>query len=1151
MRLKRIRLAGFKSFVDPTNIDLPGSMTAIVGPNGCGKSNVIDAVRWVLGESSAKNLRGDAMTDVIFNGSTSRKPVGQCSVELMFDNTDQRLVGEYANYAEVSIKRVVTRDAQSLYYLNGSKCRRRDVTDLFLGTGLGPRSYAIIEQGMISRLIESKPQELRVFIEEAAGISRYKERRRETETRIRHTQENLERLQDVRLELASQLQKLERQAAAANRYTSLKADERRLKAELAVIRWKTLQRLLDEQLQQHQQAMARLEQLQQQQGGDDSAIQLAEAKVIEAQQEVEELQHQRFDVESQIARIEQDKKYTDKRRQQLSEELAQLAMRKHSIETSLKETTEDTEGYELRLEALRPEVEVLQERLLLLSDEAAEAEQRSRQAKIQWEQQAQTVSTLQQQMHLAHGKLASLINGQERTEQRLAEISAALSALDETSILNELTLLQQECEQLALTRLALEESRRVHEQDLEETLQQLNIIQREKEALLTEKMTLDANREALVNVQSRLERENDIPEWLSPLWSVLQVKTGYESCVEGVLSALGQPLISREMSLSMLRERVDDLPKGHFVISNDGWTSEVKAGSVAEYLSSHRVPTVFNDIALPGDSHHADSQTERCPQQLGQDALIFDGGIWTAPSAAQQGMLERARQIQLLSQHIVEVGDKLDSVQTNFAVVDEKRKQQEMALKAVVLDVDALRQQQAENKSKRDLVEFQQRTLITQREKLSQERMQQQQLLQQEREQMEMINEQILQLEDNFAEQQERAEAIAATREKTSSQLASCRQQAEAHQQQCHQLTLQIQQLEHAKQRLLDQLSRNREQLIEIEQSVTEKEAEQRLLTQPVDTQAAQLQALLERREAIESSLHAAHVHVKALNEECQQLRQSFSNAGLAIQQQQQRLSAIEIEIERYRLKCQTQLDVLSSLQVTIKAVMETLPDGADEASWQSSLDQVQASLQRLGAVNLTAVSEYEQQAQRKAALDAQFEDLSQAMDILQDAIRKIDRETRTRFSQTFDAVNRDLQHLFPKVFGGGAAYLALTDEDLLETGVTIMARPPGKKNSTIHLLSGGEKALTALSLVFAIFKLNPAPFCMLDEVDAPLDDANVGRFCNLVAEMSSTVQFVFITHNKVAMEMATHLMGVTMSEPGVSRLVSVDVDAAMSIVQS
>jgi chromosome segregation protein len=1167
MRLKKIKLAGFKSFVDPTTIPFPDDMTAVVGPNGCGKSNVIDAVRWVLGESSAKNLRGDSMTDVIFNGSTARKPVSQCSVELVFDNSSGRIQGVYAGYNELSVKRIVTKEAQSTYLLNNSKCRRRDVTDLFLGTGLGPRSYAIIEQGMISRLIESKPQELRTFIEEAAGVSKYKERRRETETRIRHTKENLERLEDVRGELGQQLEKLQRQAIAAKRYKELKQSERRYKAELAAIRWI-----------QHSQKISGFESDVAQKDADIEAYvatQRNEEKDIvefkqqqqDFKQQLSDIQQHVFTVSTDITRIEQNQIHTKQRRQQIEQESNALKVAVTDNEVLHHQNIEMIDKLSQILALSEPEKQIFEDQLEQSQSTLHEYEEQLSQQQHKWRNQELDLNQRKQQAQSCHGKIQSLMSMQMRTQQRMGELKDELSEVLDDQLIMQIEVCQEEI-------LILEEQSEQSVENAQLTLfihndTQHHLKQAEHNHMMVkgELQSIQAQLAALNTLQQTNELDEISHQFIQhnqltsqSWWQTLDIKYGWEEAFETITQQWQSAMVLPEhVSISKLVELSGSawLFQDSYIVNS---TTSIADTSIATKLNNRLVPDWLTHILFATDLEQGLSMLAELEnyqsvvtQQgdwLGLGWMIV-GGASLGNADQQTGLLKRANQIkqfegqlELVNKRISDadllVSDAQDKLASAKQIADTGQ-QQSQQLKLTL--------QQA--KHQRQLLTQQQQQNMGRNTRLSQELLRQQDTSKEEQQQLEELSMQAEELEQSVVMLQEQQLEFELNREQHLQKVTDNRTQVDSTKNKLHQLALHLQSVQSQYQGLIANQKREAQLLDNMQEKLGLLTAEFTQLSMPLEDQQQSLQQLLHKKNSLDNQQQRLNEDLSAIDDKLSVAEKGQKGVTDKIQTMLSELQSIKLECEGYRVRANGVLEQLQEMQQNIKSVLETLPENADEKSWQILLDKTIASVTRLGAVNLAAVEEYDVQAQRKQHLDDQNDDLVSALEILEQAIRKIDKETRSRFKETFDQVNKDLNLLFPKVFGGGTAYLELTDDDLLETGVTIMARPPGKKNSTIHLLSGGEKALTALSLVFAIFRLNPAPFCLLDEVDAPLDDANVVRFCNLVSEMSKTVQFIFITHNKIAMEMATHLTGVTMSEPGVSRMVAVDVDEAVAIAQA
>ncbi|MGX5913695.1 chromosome segregation protein SMC [Aliidiomarina sp. Khilg15.8] len=1155
MRLKYIKLVGFKSFVDATKVPFPEQMTCVVGPNGCGKSNVIDAVRWVLGESSARNLRGDAMTDVIFNGSSARKPVSQASVELVFDNSSGRLQGEFASYQEVSVKRVVTREAQSTYLLNNTKCRRRDITDLFLGTGLGPRSYAIIEQGMISRLIESRPQELRVFIEEAAGISKYKERRKDTENRMMRTRDNLERLTDVREELTTQLQKLQRQAAAARRYKELKAEERELKAQLQALKWLAYQQQYDRVEQQLQQQQTELERwVAEQRGSEHGQTQLRERQhALKA--DFDSAQQRFYQISNDITRLEQRIQHQRENAEQRRRELADGDYQRQQLREQLRDERAELDTVQNQLQQLRPQRELHAAQ----AEEAAEQAAQREEALQQWQDKTQAAqqerTELEQQQRVLGTEQAGIESLKQRLQQQAEQISAQLAQLNSDDSDASLRALQANLAEADEAHAEVDLKLQAVEQDLE-ALQADETEQQAVVSTLTDRLARVNGRAA--SLQQLIESADKpvgeaLTQWLqqqphvASLAEVLQVDSDWQLAAEQVAG----PWLNSPVVLESAGSWPDMADSGRVLFA--AVDAEPAAHTLAARMQGEgRRIGLFHEVGVASDPAAAKSLLQR---QEVTWVVLPDGRQFSAWGLNSERKREENSQL-VWQQKLAQVSDEQQALETKQKAAQQLVATHQQQIQTLKHERGELREQLQQLQHNRSELNAELSAMQKQREHTQQRR---EHLLAEQDEvamAQEEQDERLLVLEESRNELEAKLQEQAPVQSDMQQQgdrlrddVQSARNAYQQAIQTQHESQLQVQQLSQTEQHLRSTEQRTQDQLKRLEERL------QGLAQQSDDTDTSELDealalALAQRDEAeAEKTTHAEAL--AEVDEELGILTQGQQGVLSQIEKQREQVEASKMELAAARERGHTLLEGLQESGYALKEVLASMPEDASETPWQQRLDKVSRSLQQLGAINLAAIEEAEAQAERKSYLDSQYEDLQSSLALLDEAIRKIDKETRQRFRKTFDQVNSDLGRLFPKVFGGGSAYLALTEDDLLETGVTIMARPPGKKNSTIHLLSGGEKALTALSLVFAIFRLNPAPFCLLDEVDAPLDDANVGRFCRLVQEMSESVQFIYISHNKIAMEMATHLAGVTMQEPGVSRLVAVDVDEAVAMAEA
>ncbi|MFK8402162.1 chromosome segregation protein SMC [Pseudomonas sp. BGr12] len=1162
MRLKCIKLAGFKSFVDPTTVNFPSNMAAVVGPNGCGKSNIIDAVRWVMGESSAKNLRGESMTDVIFNGSNTRKPVTQASIELVFDNSDQTLLGEYASYAEISIRRRVTRDGQNTYFLNGTKCRRRDITDIFLGTGLGPRSYSIIEQGMISKLIEAKPEDLRNFIEEAAGISKYKERRRETENRIRRTQENLARLTDLREELERQLERLHRQAQSAEKYQEFKAEERTLKAQLGALRWRDL----NEQVGQKEKVIGdqevAFEALVAEQRSADASIERLRDGHHELSETFNQVQGRFYSVGGDIARVEQSIQHGQQRLRQLQDDLREAEKTRQETESHLghDRTLLATLGEEL--ERLAPEQEIsaaaAEEATVGLED----AEQRMHDWQQRWDAFNQQSAEPRREAEVQQSRIQHLEQSLERQgerQRRLNDERTQLAADPEDAAILELG------EQVAAIELLLEESQ-IEEQELAErlervrqSLQESTAAQHQAQGELQRLNGRIASLEALQ--QAALDPGDGTAQWLRQqgleqrprLAEGLRVQAGWELAVETVLGAdLHGVLLDDVKGLPF-----DALEKGELRLLDLTAGAVSRPGSLLDKVEANVDLSYWLGRVRP---------VETLEQALAQRASLGDGeslisrdGYWVGRNflrvrrgeSADGGVLARGQELERLYAERETLEQRLAEIDEQLVRLRDEQRQAEEGRDQVRRRLQDEGRRQGELKAQLSAQQAKVEQLTLRRRRLDEELAE---LAEQHAIEQEQLGEARLSLQealDAMAVDTERRESLLAERDGMREKLDRIRQESRQHNDHAHQLAVRVGSLRAQHESTRQALERLDSQAVRLVERCEQLNLNLEEGAAPLEELRMRLEELLDRRMAVEDELKHARL---ALEDADRQLRDAEKRRTQAEQQSQ----LLRGQLEQQRMEWQALSVRRKSLQeqlhedgYDLHGVLATLPHDAAEKVWETRLEELAARIGRLGPINLAAIEEYQQQSERKRYLDDQNDDLVEALDTLENVIRKIDKETRNRFKETFDQINAGLQALFPKVFGGGHAYLELTGEDLLDTGVAIMARPPGKKNSTIHLLSGGEKALTALALVFAIFQLNPAPFCMLDEVDAPLDDANVGRYARLVKEMSEKVQFIYITHNKIAMEMADQLMGVTMHEPGCSRLVAVDVEEAVALAEA
>lgn len=1166
MRLKHVKLAGFKSFVDPTTATFPSNLTAIVGPNGCGKSNIIDAVRWVMGESSAKNLRGEAMTDVIFNGSNTRKPAGQASVELVFDNSDHTLVGEYAAYNEISIKRVVTRDAQSLYYLNGTKCRRRDITDIFLGTGLGPRSYSIIEQGMISRLIEAKPEELRVFIEEAAGISRYKERRKDTESRIKRTRENLERLTDIREELERQLSHLQRQAQAAEKFAQFKEEERLLKAQLAVLRWKKL----DDELSQRDYLIRELElqveALVTEQVAIDTQIEKLREEHTEQSDRFNEVQARYYESGSEVTRIEQTIQFSRERSRSQREDLSQVDSNLQEATRLLAEDQQRSVSLREELENLAPDLEINRELELEVADVLAAAEQAMQSWQARWDEFNQNANGPRQQAEVQQSRLQHFEKSLARLSERIERLEQEKRGLIDGQTEQEILLLRDQLEEA-------DEDLLVHTEQQESVQESIASL---REQVQEKQQTLDQTRVNLQMLHGRhasldalqqaalAEQRGAVGEWLAGqgcaqskrIADTLKVSSGWETAVETVLGSYLQAVCVDQ--LASLARAAESLDSGTLLAVTGSATSAIAPlhhlRALADCVSdSEEARSLLAGIYCVDSLEQA--LTEQPKLQAGQSLVTADG-IWFGANwlrvardvDASEGILQRRQELESLASELEQVQAQCEQQEQTFNALRSALQAAETQAETLRRDGVDLTRKHSEIRSQLSAREARVEQILKRRDALVTEIDEIHEQLALERESQAEARAILAEAIESMERDTNARDTLLAERDQNRELLGQARQRAQQQGSRAHELAMREQSLRTQMDGMVHSMERGQMQVVALQERKLQLEEALATSDDPLEELQLQLEEKMHLRMRVEEEMQQVRSLRETVEHSQREVEQRRASADRNTQAARDRLGQERLAAQEAQVRRRTLDEQLEETEYNREELLNGLPEHANEQQWLQDVEQVGNRIARLGPINLAAIDEYKQQAERKNYLDAQNDDLQEALQTLENAIRKIDRETRTRFKETFDTINTGFQELFPKVFGGGHAYLDLTGDDLLDTGVSIMARPPGKRNSTIHLLSGGEKAMTAIALVFSIFRLNPAPFCILDEVDAPLDDANVGRYSRMVVEMSEKVQFIFITHNKVTMEAANQLMGVTMHEPGASRLVSVDVNEAVEL---
>jgi chromosome segregation protein len=1163
MRLTKIKLAGFKSFIDPTAVSFPSNLVGVVGPNGCGKSNIIDAVRWVMGEISAKHLRGDSMADVIFNGSGSRKPVGQASVELVFDNADGKLGGEYANYSEVSLKRVVERDGTSAYFLNSIRCRRKDITQLFLGTGLGSRSYAIIEQNMISRVIEARAEDMRGFLEEAAGISRYKERRRETETRIGHTRENLERLGDLREEVEKQLRHLQRQAATARRYQALKQEERQLQAELLALRLREVETEAGARAAIMRERDLALQATLAEQRSVEAAIERARAEHAKQSDLLSAIQGRYYEIGAEVSRAEQGiehaRELRGRQRQELEQigqglaeaaqqrqrdagQAAELAAALAELEPGLESARAAEHASAAALSAAEDAVHGWQERWEAFNQDLRMASTTAESERVRLEELDNHLRRIGVQRERAGRELETLAAGD--VEARLTEIEAAESAAR-----GDVDAARRRMDEL----VAQLQSERQRERELAENAQAAR-----RDALDTEGriVSLEALQRAALG-----QGQGQVVEWLSAsglggnprLARQLSVDAGWERAVETVLGGYLE---------AVCVDSIEDV--AGILGSLASGTVSFFAGTQGRTAASHGADGLRQRVRGPAGVDalfEGIVATDKLPEALamrprlgpGQSVITRDG-IWIGPDwlrvsrdkDAYGGVIEREHELRLERGNLYVLQQKYRTLDFDLDAL----RQQVHAMEDLLADAQAgvaasgsahldLRSQLDGLRARTEQRNDRAGQLSAQLAELDQELGSADVGTRSTRSRLEEAT-------AAMADLDERRRELEGERDELRQRLADTRERAEQDRNTAREVAIRAESRRTGHASLLAGLARLDVQITQFGARRTDLTAQIATSEQTEAGLRSGLDEALGRRVVVEKELASARRAMESVDARLRELDEQRMTAEGRVSEAREQLEAVRFSVQELKVRRESLLEQFTATRADLQQTTAGLAEEANLAAWELRLGEVGEKIERLGQVNLAAIDEFKEQSERKEYLDRQHADLSDALTTLEDAIRRIDRETKSRFQDTFERVNAGLKDKFPRLFGGGHAYLELTGEDVLEAGVTIMARPPGKRNSSISQLSGGEKALTAVALVFSIFELNPAPFCLLDEVDAPLDENNVGRFCDIVRDMSSRVQFVFVTHNKATMELANQLLGVTMNEPGVSRLVTVDVDEAV-----
>lgn len=1166
MRLKHIKLSGFKSFVDTTKVSVPNNLIGIVGPNGCGKSNVIDAIRWVMGESSAKTLRGDSMEDVIFNGSAVRKPVNRAYVELAFDNTDGSAPGSYAKFAEIAIRRELARDGGSKYFINRDRCRRKDIQDIFLGTGLGPRSYSIIEQGMVGRIVESKPEDLRVLIEEAAGISKYKERRRETENRIRHTRDNLSRVEDIIGELESQLRRLKRQANEAERYKNFKSEQRELDGQLKTLRWSGLQSQVKAKDVELERLQTEFESQVAEQRDVESQIEMMRAQQAELTESLNVVHAEYYGVGGEIAALEQSIEHARSTRQRQQEEFERLV-------NSELEASQLLEKDQIRLEEvtesqleLAPMVEELAERYETVLVEYQTAEQAYQQWQVEWEQLNHDAADPEKEREVQSARIEEQQRQIHHFTQRSEQVASTLGDIDSKINIEEIdklkesvVLVDEECtllesqlqerdEQIVTCRADLEDSRERHNlvrHKLQDDSAQLNSLKALQAAALGED-----NKE--VNKWLQMKGIKDNPR----VASGLQVKSGWELAVDTVLSSQ-----LNAISVQQLEQFVgdfSDFKEGRVWLVDKSSAPADQNGTKLDALSDK---VTSDEVQIDGWFHGVyavDSVKEALASRhllSAHESIVTREGCWIGTNwasfgvdQAEGGVLQREAQIEKLTSSVDLASHELQKIQAATESLQNQIREVEAAREQARSEFRNKSHQRSDLHNQLGRIEARSAELLKQRDNLLIEKQELSDRLATAKDDVagaQKLMEDARDLAANFGL---RREELTAQRGGLTNELEQTRQRERAARDERQAKQIELERLQSSHSSLQESIARLSQQL----EGQAVRRAELAALIDndedPTEPMREQLQLLIEKRLDVERELSKARNALADFENQMKsadQARLGFDRHSKSVRDN---LETVRMARQELVVRRNTIAEELGKDEEAMTLLQQALPEGLKVSELEQRLAEISQKIERIGAVNLVAIDEYEECSERKVYLDKQNADLVEAMATLEAAIAKIDKETRSRFKETFDSLNEGFKEFFPKLFGGGSAYLELTGNDMLNTGVGVMARPPGKRNSTIHLLSGGEKALTAVSLLFAFFELNPAPFCVLDEVDAPMDDANVERYAGVLKQLGEKTQLLFITHNKITMEVADILVGVTMAEPGVSRLVAVDVAEAAAM---
>jgi chromosome segregation protein len=1170
MRLNSIKLSGFKSFAEPTNFQLPGQLVGVVGPNGCGKSNIMDAVRWVLGESKASELRGESMQDVIFSGSGNRKGASRASVELVFSNEDARAGGQWNQFTEIAVKRVLTRDGTSSYFINNQPVRRRDVQDVFLGTGLGPRAYAIIGQGTISRIIESKPEELRLFLEEAAGVSKYKERRRETENRLKDTRENLTRVEDILRELNANLEKLEKQAEVASQYRSLQESGSLKLHQLWFLKHRDAaieqERVKKEVLEATNALEARMAELRH----GEAELETIRQAHYAASDELHTAQGSLAEASLEVSRLEERIRYVVEGRQRVEQRLVELKAQNEQWEERQAEAQAELEQIAEQIAAADEQSEILAAQAEEQAGNLPNAEDAVRAAQARANEQRSSVTSVQQQIQVLAAESRNIDDQRKQLNARRERLDGERRQLASPDMAR--------LEELKQQAAVAEEAQAVADERLHELSEQVPALDEDRRAkqelvnVESGKLSdLSARLEALRALQEKVQTEGKLKPWLAKhgleglqgLWTKIHIESGWETALE-----------------SALRERINALEVGRIETAR-AFAADAPPAKLAFYTppqaaiaNTHQTLPRLSDLLRLGDAGlkallndwlegvytaanideafaardkltHGEVIMTREGHAVSQFAVAF-----YAPDSEQAGMLARAQEIENLerqskAQALIAEESRSSLVRAEAAYTDAsqrlvtaRREAGETQTRAHQLQVELLRlSQQAEATStRRGQLDAELAEVDGQLEELNERRATGEA-------KFEELDMQLANTQERHAELEEAVITAERKLSEAREQLRSLERQAQEAQFSSRSLAARRSELQRSIETATQQVAANEQSAVQLQEE----------LTRLTDASAqAGLEAALAVKLEREAALGAKRSEYDDLTLRLRRADEQRLQHEQSLQPMRDRITKLQLEEQAAQLGGAQYMEQLTAAEVDLEALAKNVAENNVKLyGLQGEIDRINREINALGAVNLAALDELTASRERKTFLDAQNADLNEAITTLEGAIHKIDLETRDLLGNTFNQVNAHFGRMFPSLFGGGQAKLVMTGDEILDAGVQVMAQPPGKKNSTIHLLSGGEKALTAIALVFAIFQLNPAPFCLLDEVDAPLDDANTERYAKLVKEMSSGTQFLFISHNKIAMEMAEQLIGVTMQEQGVSRIVAVDMESAVSMAEA